>query len=166
MMDILPENAQSPPVSLERRGRILGIDYGRKRIGLALSDELQLTAQPLAVLLRTNRQGDIRRLRDLCREHRVSQIVVGHPLHLTGAESEMSNEASRFATRLSKNLGVAVELGEERLTSWDAEQTRGTARLSARRSHALDDVAAALILRDYLEKRRNQTAPANPSGDS
>jgi len=165
MMDTLRENAQvqSPPVSLERRGRILAIDYGRKRIGLALSDELQLTAQPLAILPRTNRQDDIRRLRELCRKHHVSQIVVGHPLHLTGAESAMSNEASRFAVRLGKNLGVAVELVEERLTSWDAEQTRSAGQLLARRSRSLDDVAAALILRDYLREHRVQTAPRNPS---
>jgi putative holliday junction resolvase len=155
IMDIPRENAptQQPSASVKGLGRVLSIDYGRKRIGLALSDELQLTAQPLAILLRRNRQDDIHRLRELCRKHRVSRIVVGHPLHLTGSESEMSGEASRFAARLGKHLGIPVDLVEERLTSWDAEQTRNTAQLSARRGRPLDDIAAAIILRDYLQKR-------------
>ena len=67
----------------ERR-RILALDYGRKRIGLALSDELRLTAQPLQTLMRKNRAEDVRRLRDICREQGVARIIVGHPVHMTG----------------------------------------------------------------------------------
>ena len=74
--------------------RILAIDYGRKRIGLALSDELGLTAQPLATFLRTNRRNDLRRLREICRKHAVARILVGHPLHMTGESSPMAEEAA------------------------------------------------------------------------
>jgi putative Holliday junction resolvase len=153
-----------PPVTIP--GRILAIDYGRKRVGLALSDELRLTARPLMILLRSNRQNDLRRLRGLCREHEVRQIIVGHPLLLAGAESEMAHETARFAERLRKHLGIAVELVDERLTSWDASQMQNSANSSVRPLGAsLDDIAAAIILRDYLH--RSSTQPAtSPLGEA
>ncbi len=132
----------------ERR-RILGLDYGRKRIGLAISDELRLTAQPLQTLTRKNRADDIRRLREICREQGVARIIVGHPVHITGEAGEMAEEAARFAARLKKELGIEVELLDERLTSWEAEQTVASTRRS---SAPLDDVAAAILLREYLER--------------
>lgn len=139
----------------EKRRRVLAVDYGRKRIGLALSDELGLTAQPLATLVRVNRQNDLRRLREACRTHGVTHIIVGHPLHMTGEAGEMANEAARFAARLQKEIGIGVELVDERLTSWEAEQTLAETKSSARRRRKpLDDVAAAVLLRDYLERTR------------
>ena len=135
--------------------RILAIDYGRKRIGLALSDELGLTAQPLVTLLRTNRRNDLRRLREICRKHAVARILVGHPLHMTGESSPMAEEAALFAARLQKDLGIAVELVDERLTSWEAAQTMAEVKSSSRRKRApIDDVAAAVLLRDYLEHKK------------
>jgi putative holliday junction resolvase len=140
--------------------RILAVDYGRKRIGLALSDELGLTAQPLTTLVRVNRQTDLRRLREACRAHSVAHIIVGHPLHMTGEAGEMANEAARFAARLEKEIGIGVELVDERLTSWEAKQTVAETRSSAsskkRRREPLDDVAAAVLLRDYLERTRGR----------
>ena len=142
-------------------GRILAIDYGRRRIGLAVSDELHLTAQPLATLTRTNRRADQRRLRDVVREQRVTHIVIGHPLRLDGSAGPMAEEAARFAARLARELRLPVELVDERLTSWDAGEllaaSGGSARNkpgAKRNSGAVDDVAAAIILRDYLERRR------------
>jgi putative Holliday junction resolvase len=102
--------------------RILAVDYGRKRIGLAISDELQITAQPLLVMKRANRRDDLRRLRDICRKEGVARILVGHPLHITGEASEMAEEAARFAARVRKELGIEVDLVDERLTSWEAAQ--------------------------------------------
>src|ERR1700722_10595621 len=104
------------------RRRILAIDYGRKRIGLALSDELRLTARPLSTLARVNRQSDVRSLREICRRHAVARVIVGHPLHMSGEAGEMAGEAARFAARLRKELGLEVELMDERLTSWEAER--------------------------------------------
>lgn len=142
----MAETAEAQP-----RRKILAIDYGRKRIGLALSDELRLTAQPLGTLVRTNRQNDLRRLRQLCRQHAVSRIIVGHPLHIAGEAGEMADEAARFAVRVRKELGLDVELVDERLTSWEAGQMRSGSNSNAGRKRApIDDVAAAVLLRDYL----------------
>jgi putative holliday junction resolvase len=133
--------------------RILALDYGRKRIGLALSDELGLIAKPLSTLSRTNRSNDLRRLREICRAQGVVRIIVGNPLHMTGEASPMADEAARFAARLKKELGIPVELHDERLTSWDAKQTMAETKSASRRG-PLDDVAAAILLRDYLEQKR------------
>jgi putative Holliday junction resolvase len=139
-------------ISEKKSPTILGIDYGRKRIGLAVSDELGLTARPLTVLLRTNRKNTLRLLRDLCRKHGVGLIVVGHPLHLAGEAGEMAEEVSRFAVRVKKELGVRVELMDERLTSWQASQIISATGSSSRRGKPLDDVAAAVLLQEYLDR--------------
>lgn len=138
--------------------RILAIDYGRKRIGLALSDELGLTAQPLSMLVRKNRRDDLRRLREICRQHEVGRIVVGYPLHMTGEAGEMAEEAKRFAARLERELRLEVVLVDERLTSWEAEQLMATANSKSRRKDKHhDDVAAAVLLRDYLNQARGES---------
>ncbi len=139
------------------RGRILAIDYGRRRIGLALSDALGLTSQPLATLARTNRRNDLRRLREIAHRHEVRRIVVGLPLHLDGSASEMADEVARFAAHIQKQLSLPVELVDERLSSWEAKQIlaageAGSAKL--RGEEKVDQIAAAVILRDYLERAR------------
>jgi putative Holliday junction resolvase len=155
----------APQATLSHRpanssGRILAIDYGRKRFGLAVSDEAGVTARPLAILERTNRRDDLRRLRLVAREHVVRQIVVGLPLRLDGTTGEMAEEAKRFAARLAQHLGVTVEMMDERLTSWEAGQipvsskSRGTAKKVTR-----DHVAAAVILRDYLAAQSENKTP-------
>ena len=132
--------------------RILAIDYGRKKIGLALSDELAVTAQPLAVLVRKNRQADLKRLREICRKNSVARIIVGHPLHITGERGEMAVEAAQFAARLTKAMRIPTELVDERLTSWEARQTVSETGWRAGRA-TVDDVAAAILLREYLDRR-------------
>jgi putative holliday junction resolvase len=135
--------------------RILAIDYGRKRLGLALSDELQMTAQPLCTLVHTNRRNDLHRLREICRKRGVARILVGHPLHITGEAGEMAEEAARFAARLRKELGIAVTLADERLTTWEAEQIVVPSKSPDRRKKSsVDDVAAAILLREYLDRNR------------
>lgn len=170
----------SPAESSEARtaARVLAIDYGRRRIGLAVSDALGVLPRPLATLERTNRREDLRRLREIVREHGVRRIVVGHPVHLDGSAGEMAAEAERFAARVQKQLGLPVELVDERLSSWEAEQMRATGEIRARRprhtgreqasatgrrgskrprrrtDRGIDHIAAAVILRDYLERHR------------
>lgn len=154
-----PPSAETPPP-----GRVLAIDYGRRRIGLALSDALGLTSQPLVTLERRNRRNDMRRLRQIVRHHEVRRIVVGHPVHLDGTAGEMAAEAAQFAARIGKELGLPVEMVDERLSSWEAEQHLAGARHAAmkkpggRPKHAgeIDRVAAAVILRDYLERKRKR----------
>jgi putative holliday junction resolvase len=145
----------------ELPGRILALDYGRRRIGLAISDELRITARPLEIIERKNRGDLMRKIRATAREHGARLILVGLPLNLDGTPGEMAEEAARFASRVRKELGIEVELVDERLTSWTADQEalgarrsglRGRSKGGARATH--DDVAAAIFLRDYLERGR------------
>jgi putative Holliday junction resolvase len=146
----------SPP----RFGPVLAIDYGRKRWGLALSDELGVISRPLATWIRTNRRRDIARLRELVRRHGVRRIVVGLQLHLDGAPSEMSAEAARFAVQVGRQLGLPVALADERLTSWQAAQQHKPRRGDA----GLDARAAALILEEYLHHNAHAERPAHATG--
>lgn len=129
------------------------MDYGRRRIGLAISDEMGLTARPLVTLTRTNRRNDLRRLRGIAREQGAGRILVGHPLNLDGTAGEMADEAARFAERIRKELGLPVELADERLSTWEAEQMHSARPRRRQREAPVDAVAAAVILRDYLEWR-------------
>jgi putative Holliday junction resolvase len=157
-------NMGVPESSGVESSRILAVDYGRKKIGLALSDELGITAQPLLTFSRTNRRNDLHRLREICAKHSVARILVGHPLHMSGEPSPMADEAALFAQRLRKDLGIEVELVDERLTSWEAAQTMAEVKSSSRRKRApLDDVAAAVLLRDYLEHKLQYKKVAGPS---
>jgi len=159
------------PNGIERRS-ILAADYGRARIGLALADAETRMAQPLSTMERINRNEDMRKLRELVREHGVKQIVVGLPLRLDGTRGEMAEEAERFAARLRKQIGVPVEMVDERLTSWEAErlleevqgrfihdekQTGSKKPKNVRAKMSVDAVAAAVILKEYLD-RQGQTA--------
>lgn len=147
-------------------GGILALDYGRARIGMAISSSEAQLAQPLGTMDRVNRNEDMRRLRELTREHGIKQIVVGLPLRLDGARGEMAEEAARFAERVHKQTGLPVEMVDERLTSWEAERLleeqqghtlhalSGKKRKKGSTKQDVDALAAALILRDYLDWRR------------
>jgi putative holliday junction resolvase len=139
--------------------RVLAIDYGRKRIGLALSDELGVIAQPLSVLNRKNRADDLKRLRDICAQNDVGHIIVGHPVHITGEDSEMAAEAASFAARIAKALRIETEMVDERLTSWEARETLSQTGTRNKSREAVDDVAAAVLLRDYLAQRHKTALP-------
>lgn len=146
-------------------GQILAVDYGRARIGLAIAESLHGIAQPLVTLDRVNRNEDMRRLRELVREHSVKFIVVGLPLLLDGTRGEMAEEAERFAQRVRKQIGVPVEMADERLSSWEAERQLeeqfgrrsklGDSAFKKKPSEkfSVDSMAAAIILREYLERR-------------
>lgn len=137
-------------------------------MGLAIADSNARMAQPLCTFERVNRNEDMRRLRELVRERDVKQIVVGLPLRLDGTRGEMAEEVERFAQRVRKQIGVPVELVDERLTSWEAErlleETQGRflddeksggsgRRKKARPNATVDAVAAAMILKEYLERQ-------------
>jgi putative holliday junction resolvase len=170
---------QLPNPQTDRKvARILAVDYGRARIGLAIADAGAGLPQPLAVLARINRNEDMRRLRELVREHSVKQIVVGLPLRLDGTRGEMAEEAERFALRVRKQVGIPVEMVDERLTSWEAERLleeyegriiQAPAHFKTRREdhqkrgrkkekgkYSADAIAAAVILREYLEVQRTR----------
>jgi putative holliday junction resolvase len=162
----IPLRASSLATGPAATGVILAIDYGKKRLGLALSDEFCVTSRPYATWTRINRRRDLARLRELVGQESVRRIVVGLPLHLDGTPSEMSEEARSFAARVEKALGLPVEMMDERLSSWEARETmaagdsgkhapRGSSgRSGTSKKSPLDDIAAAIILRDYLDKAR------------
>ena len=137
----------------ERAGRLLAIDLGQARIGLALSDPLAISARPLAPLERVGPRKDLERLAELIAEHGVSTAIVGLPLHLSGREGTASVAARDFARRLGRRLTeLEVQLWDERLTTVEAERTLISANVSRRkRKQVVDSLAAVLILRSYLD---------------
>ena len=159
-----------------RPQRILALDYGRSRIGVALADVGSREAAPLATLARVNRNEDMRRLRELAREHAVRLVVVGLPLRLDGTRGEMAEEAARFAQRVHKQLGLPVEMVDERLTSWEAErlleeqqgrkmrEAEANKRKKSHRKPGVDAMAAALILREYLDRAPSAPAARGEAG--
>ena len=134
--------------------RILALDVGEKRIGLAVSDPLGITAQGLEVLKRRGKEADLSRLLEVARKYRVQEIVVGLPRHLDGRLGAQAPEILELAQALGAALGVPVTPWDERLTTAQAERMLIEADLSRRRRRqVVDQVAAALILQSYLDSR-------------
>jgi putative Holliday junction resolvase len=141
--------------------RILALDLGTKRIGLALSDELGFTAQGLDTLVRKNKRTDLDALHRLVRERGVTLILVGLPLHMSGEEGRQADWAREFAQLLGNYTGVPVILRDERWTSREAERTlRGAGVANGDRKAAIDRVSAAILLQSYLDSRAFQTPEA------
>ncbi|MCL4503742.1 MAG: Holliday junction resolvase RuvX [Deltaproteobacteria bacterium] len=137
--------------------RILALDVGVKRIGLAVSDPLGITAQGLEVLIRKGLQTDLARLEEVARQWGVQQIVVGLPRHLDGRLGTLAPQILELAETLQKNLGVEVITWEERLTTVEAERVLLQADVSRkRRRQVVDQLAAVIILQSYLDHRRQQ----------
>ncbi len=149
----------APPAAEPREVRILALDVGEKRIGLAVSDPLGITAQGLEVMSRKGRAADLERLLKVAREWRVQRIVVGLPRHLDGRLGQAAPEILELAGALQEALGVEVVTWEERLTTVEAERVLIQADLSRRRRRqVVDQLAAVLILQNYLDHRRLQGA--------
>ena len=131
--------------------RILAIDYGRARHGLAVSDGLGLTGHPLPALRRSSAERDLAALRSVVEEHDVRRLVVGLPLNMDGSEGPMAVEARGFAEQLGRALGLPVLLEDERLSTDEAETLLAALRPSDRKARR-DSVAATVILRAVLER--------------
>jgi putative Holliday junction resolvase len=137
-----------------REIRILALDVGQKRIGLAVSDPLGITAQGLGVVIRQDPETDLARLLEVAREYQVQEIVVGLPRHLDGREAKQAGAIMDLAQALGEALGAPVTPWDERLTTVQAERVLLEADLSRRRRRrVVDQVAAVLILQSYLEYR-------------
>ena len=144
--------AERPPGTGEVR--ILALDVGQKRIGLAVSDPLGLTAQGLGVLERQDWDRDLARLVDLARPYRVQEVLVGIPRHLDGRLGEQAEENLALARALGEALGAKVATWDERLSTVEAERLLIKADLSRKkRRRVVDQVAASLILQAYLDAR-------------
>lgn len=140
-------------------GRVMALDVGKARIGVALSDPLGYTAQPLLTIWRKGRGDDLRSLLRLIRKHEVTHIVVGNPLHMSGDVSPWAAKVQEFAEELRVRSGVAVELWDERLSSVAAHEILDESGHSTRdRKQIIDQVAATVILRGWMEAQQR----ANP----
>ncbi len=141
--------------------RILALDYGTKRIGVALSDELGWTAQPLETFERRTLDRDIAHIQDLVRIHDVRQVLLGLPLSLSGHAGPAVLGVHEFMARLDKVLSVPIVTWDERMTTKAAEELLIAADISRKkRKGAVDRVAAAILLKSYLESQ--DAARAHP----
>ena len=144
------------------RGRILAIDFGLKRWGLAISDALGMTAQGLPTLECTRLEDALQRVRGILEEYSAERIIVGNPVGHGGKETQMSRRVAEFAEKLRRRLGCPVELWDERLISREANRMLRDSGLSiAKRRHAVDRVAATLLLESYLDYQAGQRARAD-----
>ncbi len=139
--------------------RLLGLDIGDQRIGVALSDPLGFTAQPLAVLQRKNLAADLAVLQALVKQHDVKAVVVGLPLTLRGEQGIQAQKAKSFSDALRRRLNVPVIPVDERLTTVQGQRALRESGASVRtRKQVIDQVAAQLILQHYLEMQRAHAA--------
>jgi len=138
-----------------QKSRVLALDVGSKRIGVAVSDPLGITAQGLETIQRQNKRRDLETLRRLLSDYQVKEVVVGLPLRLSGAEGTQSEKMRRFAVDLQEHFGVTVHLWDERWTSTEANRLLRETELSIeKRGRAVDRMAAVLILQSWMEANR------------
>ena len=140
-------------------GRVMALDVGKVRVGVALTDGLGLTAQPLLTLWRKSRGEDMRSLLRVIRKHTVTKVVVGNPLHLSGDISPWAKKVQEFAQELRVRCGLEVELWDERLSSVAAHELLDEAGRSRKdRKFIIDQVAAVVILEGWMEEQKRPRA--------
>ena len=134
------------------KSRILALDLGKKRIGLAISDPLGITAQGLPNLVRTNKRTDMAVLQQLIAEREVGRILLGNPINMRGTEGRQSAWVHEFAAALEKQTGLPVKLWDERLTSVEAGRVLRSSGISIeKRAAAVDRLSAVILLQSYLD---------------
>jgi putative pre-16S rRNA nuclease len=154
------------PQASEHPGRILAIDFGMRRLGLAVSDALGITAQGLPTIERTRLADDFARLEKVIEEYSVERVILGHPRSLSGAENAMSERVVEFAAVLERRIKLPVELWDERWTSVEANRMlRESGMGIEKRRRAADRVAATLLLQSHLDFRANERARALRSSE-
>jgi putative Holliday junction resolvase len=138
------------------RGPVLALDYGTRRIGLAVSDESGTFAFPAGFLACAGRRRDLEALQTLISERSIQRVVVGLPLHLDGRRGEAAVAAEDFANAIAESSGLPVELIDERWSTRAADRALSESRSGRkRRREAVDSTAATLLLRTYLERAAN-----------
>ena len=143
------------------KGRILALDLGRRRIGLAVSDPLGLTAQGLPTLERVNKRADFEALGRIAGEHDACLLLVGNPLHLSGKAGTQAVDAAAFAGELGRITGLPVRLWDERLTTAEAQRVLRAGGISQqKRARAVDRMAAVLLLQNYIDHESIAAAEA------
>ena len=149
--------------------RILAIDYGEKRIGLAVSDEMGITARGISVIERTSKRADLDAIAAAVSEYVAGEIVVGYPLRLDGSAGIQCGKVDRFIASLGELISVPVIAWDETLSTKEAEGLMREAGVKRKKKRGMvDRIAAAVILQDYLNKKaRNETErPASLEDES
>ena len=147
-----PATGEADSPAFELKPRILALDLGKKRIGLAISDPLGITAQGLPNLVRTRKRADLAALDGLARERGVSLFLMGNPINMGGSEGRQSAWVREFAEMLGKYTGLAVKLWDERLTSVEAGRVLRESGIGIqKRAAAVDRLSAVILLQSYLD---------------
>ncbi|MGF1579833.1 MAG: Holliday junction resolvase RuvX [Gemmataceae bacterium] len=137
---------------MRERTRLLGVDYGTVRIGLAITDPDRILASPLETYTRRDKEADADHFRELVEEERVGEIVMGLPVHLSGRKGQKAIETEDFAKELEAITGLKVTFYDERFTTVEAEQFLLDAGLTNKRRKARrDQLAAQILLQSYLD---------------
>jgi len=135
--------------------KILGLDIGSKRIGVAVSDELGITAQGLLTIERKSDEEVNHKLRDIISRDVIKEIVVGLPLNMNGSRGPQAEGAAAFAENLEKSFGIPVKLWDERMSTMEGERILIAAGASrAKRKKKIDKLAAQVILQSYLNAQK------------
>lgn len=144
--------------------RVLALDVGERRIGVALGDPLGITAAPVTAIERTNLPSDIEAVLDMAAEHEVSEIVVGLPLSLSGRAGPQAGRVQAFVRHLAQRSAIPVVCTDERYSTVEAERRlRESGVQPSRDRKRLDAASAALILQAYLDARRSAAGHEGPS---
>ncbi len=155
----MTKNPDREPAETARRlpeqGRLLAIDFGERRMGISITDELQITAQAKETLTVDRPEEAIAAIEKLVQECQIKGILIGLPLTMSGEEGPMSAKVREFAQQLKQTLSIPVVLWDERLTSLQAERTlREFNKKPSRHKAEIDRLAATFLLRNYLDSRR------------
>ena len=140
-------------------GKVLALDVGERRVGVAISDESGLLARPLTTITRASKREDFEAVARLMAEHGVTRVIVGLPRTLRGEEGAQAGRVRRYAEALSAAIGAPIVFQDERFTSVEAEERLAASSRKRRAKGEIDAAAAAIILQDYLNQQRT------PSGD-
>lgn len=147
------------------QGRVLALDVGSRRIGVAVSDPMGITAQGLPTLQRKNKRADLEALKRLIEEHDAALVVVGYPLHMSGRAGTQAEKAAAFAATLRDRLGCKTQLWDERLTTAEAQRVLRESGIGIeKRAAAIDRLSAVLLLQNYLDSRRGANEPPTQAG--
>jgi len=147
----LTDDHQPITKKMNEEKRILGIDYGRKRIGLSISDPLGIIATPVDTV---NRKKVIERIQEILVEFKLKKIIIGYPLRSDGEKGRSTEEVEKFAQLIEKTFGIEIELWDERYSTIEAERImRDAGKSSSREKRKVDMIAAAVILQSYLDER-------------
>ena len=135
-------------------GRLLGLDVGEKRIGVAISDETRTLARPLLTVTRASKKEDFARIETLCREYQIEKIIAGLPKTLRNEEGLQAQRVRRYADELSAAINLPIEFWDERFSSVDAQDRLADSGRKPRAKGAIDAAAAAIILQEYLDAQK------------